>query len=214
MTKKVLFYGVGIIAVAYLSIGVVFYLQDAKYSRGVYVCSGGETQSAQEEDCAPQPISLAKDWPTALTMTIGWLPLIVAQGIVGDGQAPGKEVPFIDPKSIGSFAECAAAGYSIMESYPARCRVTETGKHFTQIIDTPITPPAPPLISDKECVIGGCSNQICSDASAGDVITTCEFRDIYACYQSAKCERQTTGKCGWTETPSLISCLKNPPQLN
>lgn len=56
------------------------------------------------------------------------------------------------------------------------------------------------------CVVTGCSGQICSDEA---VITTCEYVPIYSCYRGAKCERQADGKCGWTENPILLQCLKN-----
>lgn len=55
------------------------------------------------------------------------------------------------------------------------------------------------------CFVGGCSSQICSDQEG--VISTCEFRPEYACYQQATCERQADGQCGWTETPELAACL-------
>ena len=55
------------------------------------------------------------------------------------------------------------------------------------------------------CFIGGCSNQICSDQEG--LISTCEFKEEYACYKTATCERQTSGECGWTQTPGLQSCL-------
>lgn len=55
------------------------------------------------------------------------------------------------------------------------------------------------------CFVGGCSSQICSDQEG--VASTCEFREEYACYQSAKCERQPSGQCGWTITPELSMCL-------
>ena len=54
------------------------------------------------------------------------------------------------------------------------------------------------------CVRTGCSGQVCAD---GDVVTTCEWREEYACYASASCERQADGACGWTETPELAACL-------
>lgn len=54
------------------------------------------------------------------------------------------------------------------------------------------------------CRATGCSGQFCSDK---DVVTTCEFSPEYACYQKAKCERQATGDCGWTQTAELASCL-------
>jgi eight-cysteine-cluster-containing protein len=58
-----------------------------------------------------------------------------------------------------------------------------------------------------ECFIGGCSSQVCSEDP--EVITTCEWREEYACYQSASCERQIDGECGWTETSELLMCLGN-----
>lgn len=61
--------------------------------------------------------------------------------------------------------------------------------------------------STGSCYIGGCSSQICSDQK--DVITTCEWTEGYACYQTAACERQTNGQCGWTQTSELMTCLNN-----
>lgn len=60
-----------------------------------------------------------------------------------------------------------------------------------------------PIVSGK-CLITGCSGQICSDE---DVITTCEYKAEYACYKTAKCERQEDGKCGWTPSEDLVTCL-------
>jgi|ERR1700754_567811 len=59
-------------------------------------------------------------------------------------------------------------------------------------------------VSLKPCKKTGCSSQVCSDE---DVITTCEFRPEYACYQKAACERQKNGDCGFTQTPELLRCL-------
>ncbi len=56
------------------------------------------------------------------------------------------------------------------------------------------------------CKPTGCSGQICSDK---DEVSTCEFKEEYACYQSAKCERQTDGKCGWTQTNELKACVES-----
>jgi hypothetical protein len=58
---------------------------------------------------------------------------------------------------------------------------------------------------DQSCYVGGCSGQICSDQDG--VISTCEWKDEYACYASATCERQPDGQCGWTPTPELTACL-------
>lgn len=65
-----------------------------------------------------------------------------------------------------------------------------------------VPPPVP-----AACHPTGCSGQSCSDQ---DIITTCEYRAEYVCYQKAKCERQSTGRCGWTQTPELLKCLANP----
>ena len=69
------------------------------------------------------------------------------------------------------------------------------------------TPQEPP--AKTGCVVTGCSRQVCAD---DDVMTTCQYRAEYACYRRARCERQTNGKCGWTQTPELAACLKNPPK--
>lgn len=57
------------------------------------------------------------------------------------------------------------------------------------------------------CYVGGCSSEICSDKP--DVMSNCMYREEYACYKNAVCERQATGKCGWTNNTSLQMCLKN-----
>jgi len=57
----------------------------------------------------------------------------------------------------------------------------------------------------KPCFKTGCSGQVCADE---EVITTCEFRPEYECYQKARCERQANGQCGFTDTPELRRCLR------
>jgi hypothetical protein len=62
--------------------------------------------------------------------------------------------------------------------------------------------------SDTEpaCVKGGCSGTVCAE-EGNDMMTTCEFKPEYACYQTATCERQDDGACGWTQTSELTDCL-------
>jgi hypothetical protein len=64
----------------------------------------------------------------------------------------------------------------------------------------------PPKVS-KGCVVSGCSSQLCVE-EGNDMATTCEWTAKYSCYQQATCERQTSGQCGWTETPTLLQCLR------
>lgn len=56
------------------------------------------------------------------------------------------------------------------------------------------------------CRRAGCNSEVCSD---GDVISTCEFKEEYACYAKARCERQTDGQCGWTETSEFMACISD-----
>lgn len=57
------------------------------------------------------------------------------------------------------------------------------------------------------CQVGGCSGQLCF-APGNDLASTCEWRNEYACYRTARCERQAGGACGWTSTPELQQCLE------
>lgn len=63
----------------------------------------------------------------------------------------------------------------------------------------------PPPAEEIGCRRTGCSGQVCAER---DVATTCEFREIYACYREAACERQPDGGCGWTPSPELTRCLE------
>ncbi len=57
------------------------------------------------------------------------------------------------------------------------------------------------------CVRGGCSSELCVEASAPPVVSDCIFRPEFACYQKATCERQAGGSCGFTPTQTLTACL-------
>jgi hypothetical protein len=116
--------------------------------------------------------------------------------------------------AIDSYAECAAAGYPIMESYPTQC-MTPDGRNFVNPEQSlPSGGGAAGTFPAGECVAAGCSQTICVEAGeASDIITTCEYRVEYACYRTATCERQASGQCGWTETEQLAQCLANPPAL-
>lgn len=59
-------------------------------------------------------------------------------------------------------------------------------------------------IKSAACVVSGCSSQICAEQP---MFSTCEWREEYACYAEATCERQSNGECGWTQTDELTTCL-------
>ncbi len=82
---------------------------------------------------------------------------------------------------------------------------------YRVVINSKVTRPVSP--EPKECVRGGCSGQLCVEDGAGsDVVTTCEFKEEYACYQSADCEVQSNGRCGFTQSDELTSCLEEANQ--
>lgn len=107
-----------------------------------------------------------------------------------------------DP-AVTNFDDCAKAGFPVMESYPRQCRTPEGGL-FVEVVSSPSSAPLA-AVATGGCYIGGCSSQICSDEEGA--MSTCEYREEYACYKTGRCERQTNGSCGWTQTPELTTCL-------
>lgn len=59
----------------------------------------------------------------------------------------------------------------------------------------------------SECEPTGCSGEICAEKGK-PIVSTCIYKPEYACYKTARCERQKDLKCGWTPTPELASCLE------
>lgn len=93
------------------------------------------------------------------------------------------------------------AGYRASVTGPGgRAQTLKATKFYLRAGTQVGGPPSEP----KRCFKTGCSSQVCADH---DVVTTCEFRPEYACYQKAMCERQASGECGFTETRELLSCL-------
>ncbi len=56
------------------------------------------------------------------------------------------------------------------------------------------------------CVVSGCLGEVCDDRNR---ISSCEASNIAHCYQTAECRRQDDGRCGWTQTTELTTCIKN-----
>lgn len=127
-----------------------------------------------------------------------------------------KVTPRIQPMPqavVANFEECAAAGNPVMESYPRQCR-TEDGRIFVEEISDvfPFSTTTDFGMVAEGCAVAGCSGQLCVPAiEADNIMTTCEYRAEYVCYKNAKCEHQSDGSCGWTQTPQLQQCLANPP---
>jgi len=99
---------------------------------------------------------------------------------------------------------------SFNTSFEGNTTTTPTSKEST--LPTPKPPRVtPPPSSTTKCFVGGCSGQLCT--SEPGIVSTCEYRAEYACYQKATCEIQPSGVCGWTPTPKLDACLTNPPDI-
>lgn len=60
--------------------------------------------------------------------------------------------------------------------------------------------------TDADCVVTGCSGQVCA---SDHLFTTCEWREEYACYQDYGNCGCNNGTCGWAQTDELNSCLGN-----
>lgn len=82
MTNQVITLIVSFIVIMYLITGATIYVNDVRYSRtAVHLCPSNIVTPKSMKDCSPQTISLKEDWPTAITITVGWLPLLVMRGM-------------------------------------------------------------------------------------------------------------------------------------
>jgi hypothetical protein len=56
-----------------------------------------------------------------------------------------------------------------------------------------------------QCIKTGSFGEMCSDR---EQMTPNMWLNVYACYWSSKCERQSNGQCGWTQTNELNLCVE------
>jgi hypothetical protein len=62
-------------------------------------------------------------------------------------------------------------------------------------------------VTRSSCKVGGCSSQLCGEAD-DDLVSTCEWREVYGCYRDARCGRFGPGDtCAWEPTPELLACI-------
>lgn len=65
--------------------------------------------------------------------------------------------------------------------------------------------PTPPA---KKCVVTkGCGPDVCAPEGAS-VVSICDMRPEYECIKYKKCEVQSSGQCGFTQTPESTACLQ------
>ena len=60
--------------------------------------------------------------------------------------------------------------------------------------------------TDDNCVVAGCSAQLCVPVSRKDIITTCEYKQEYECLQKTSC-RCVNNKCQWNKNDEYNKCL-------
>lgn len=60
--------------------------------------------------------------------------------------------------------------------------------------------------SDSDCITGGCSNTICMPKDQEPIMTTCEYKEEYDCYNDIEC-RCIAGECGWDKDEEFEECI-------
>lgn len=111
---------------------------------------------------------------------------------------------FVDDESAATFMEDCLSGKPVL---PGESENTSNPDGESPVEVAPV--------ANNSCMVGGCSSQLCGEASDMEgMVTTCEFREEYACYaKTSRCERQASGKCGWTETAELQKCLQEAGEM-
>ncbi len=77
---------------------------------------------------------------------------------------------------------------------------------------SPVFPDDNGELNQDGCVHGGCSGQLCVEEGS-DGVTTCEWRQVYACYQKARCARDTQGKCNFILDDDANECIASSKDL-
>ena len=142
---------------------------------------------------------------------VNWDGLIIAEGHA-EAQSDWMTEEFVPFKAVLTFNAPAYKNYGTLilrKDNPSGLPEHDDALEIPVLFrDTPKEPPKEVVETGRErggCMITGCSGQVCAD---GDVITTCEYKSEYACYEQAVCERQSNGQCGWTLTAAVGRCLQ------
>jgi eight-cysteine-cluster-containing protein len=120
----------------------------------------------------------------------------------------GDRVELADPNDAQNFAcsgnectiESSCRGFPrVRGNGPYLVRSTfRLGEHDARRIDVD-------SVRADDCQRGGCSGQLCSNG--GPLVSTCEWREWYACLRNATGEVQASGHCGISQTTELRQCL-------
>lgn len=157
----------------------------------------------QFTDFSLTPLSIESDSRCPSDVTCVWAgTLTVKVNLVSSTGTTTKIIEIGKPFSYGAFT------ITLVSSTPtpnSKQTIAQSDYQFifSVIKKAPVvaTPPA------GKCYVGGCSSQICTDEP--NMASTCIYRAEFACYKTAKCERQSTGQCGWTPSTALTMCIQN-----
>lgn len=150
-----------------------------------------------------KPIELIGDSRCANGLTCVWAGTVsIKVDIVDAGEKKTEIIDFENPIKLKNYT----LSISKVTPYPQKDGKIPLSSYVFEFSLSKNT--APPVVGGgAQCFVGGCSGQICSDRK--DVVSNCMWTESYACYATAKCERQQNGQCGWTETSELKMCLEN-----
>ncbi len=82
------------------------------------------------------------------------------------------------------------------------------GCQATEVTNDTVLPPGE-CFTDADCAVAGCSGQLCAPKEeASDIITTCEYKDEYACLKMTNCGC-VNNKCAWAQTQGYSECLES-----
>ena len=70
-------------------------------------------------------------------------------------------------------------------------------------------------VAGNECIVAGCSGQLCVNKGSQTEVSSCEWSETFSCYKLTKCELQENGKCGFTPKAEFDQCIveKSSPSL-
>lgn len=106
-----------------------------------------------------------------------------------------------------------SSGSLIFQGYigGSASELTQQTNEFDQIIATFRFVDQNNNESKIPCVTGGCSGELCyekPDAPEKVPMTACVYKNEYECLGKTRCERQSNGVCGWTDTPEYKKCME------
>ncbi len=62
-----------------------------------------------------------------------------------------------------------------------------------------------------DCMRAGCSGTVCQTKDVEPMITTCEWREEYACFRDIECGC-IQGRCAWQTAPAFDACIEEKRQ--